>query len=226
MCWNDATIDSVINQPGSEFSTHQTTLTCHLMDILSVHTSMHSWISSLCLACTLIIISFNPAFSCIHFCLAYQAKMSLTLHKSEVDERQSRLFLVQPLSTIVHSCSLCVASFPGLPRFYLPFAFRRECVVRIHVGHRMFGLSSFFFLLPPPSLPPSLPPSQTLRCPQTRMTICLTRTLRTDGVKMVKKLLSQAAHMPVLSAPDDRSITSQYVSGVDTSITEEDLRFS
>ena len=38
----------------AEFNTHQTTLTCNLLDILSVHTSMHCWISSLCLACTLI----------------------------------------------------------------------------------------------------------------------------------------------------------------------------
>ena len=56
------------------------------------------------------------------------------------------------------------------------------------------------------------------------MTVCLTRTLRTDGVKMVKKLLCQAAHMPLLSAPDDRSITSLYVGGVDISIIEKDLR--
>ena len=93
--------------------------------ILSVHTSMHSWISSLCFSMhshSLL----NFAFCWIHFCLAYQAKMSLTLQKSEVDERWSRLILVQPLSTLVHSCSLCVASFPGLPRFYLLFAFRRE----------------------------------------------------------------------------------------------------
>ena len=56
------------------------------------------------------------------------------------------------------------------------------------------------------------------------MTVCLTRTLKTDGVNDPEKLLSQAAHMPMLSAPDDRSITSLYVGGVDTSITEEDLR--
>ena len=58
------------------------------------------------------------------------------------------------------------------------------------------------------------------------MTVCLTRTLKTDGVNnpLVKKLLSQAAHMPMLSTPDDRSITSLYIGGVDTSITEEDLR--
>ena len=41
---------------------------------------------------------------------------------------------------------------------------------------------------------------------------------------MAEKLFNQAAHMPMLSAPDDRSITSLYVGVVDTFITEEDLR--
>ena len=56
------------------------------------------------------------------------------------------------------------------------------------------------------------------------MTVCLTRTLKTDGVNDPEKLLSQAAHMLMLSAPDDRSIISLYVGGVDTFIAEEDLR--
>ena len=38
------------------------------------------------------------------------------------------------------------------------------------------------------------------------------------------KLLNQASDMPMLSAPDDKSITSLYVGGVDASITEKDLR--
>ena len=84
----------------------------------------------------------------------------------------------------------------------------------------MFGLSSFSFLLLH-SLPP---PFLDLRCPQTWLIICLTRTLKTDGVNDPEKLLSQAAHMPMLSTPDDRSITSLYVGGVDTSIAKEDLR--
>ena len=78
--------------------------------ILSVHISMHSWISSLCLACTLIIIKLIQ--SCI-LLYTYQAKMSLTLHKSEVDERWSRLFLVQPLSVVFSLCSLV----PRPPQF-------------------------------------------------------------------------------------------------------------
>ena len=41
---------------------------------------------------------------------------------------------------------------------------------------------------------------------------------------VAEKLMSQASDMPMLSAPDDRSITSLYVGGVDTSITEKDLR--
>lgn len=41
---------------------------------------------------------------------------------------------------------------------------------------------------------------------------------------VAEKLMSQASDMPMLSAPDDRSITSLYVGGVDVSITEKDLR--
>ena len=41
---------------------------------------------------------------------------------------------------------------------------------------------------------------------------------------VVDKLLNQASDMPMLSAPDDKSITSLYVGGVDAFITEKDLR--
>lgn len=38
------------------------------------------------------------------------------------------------------------------------------------------------------------------------------------------KLLKQASEMPMLTAPDDRGITSLYVGGVDEAVTEKDLR--
>ena len=79
-------------------------------------------------------------------------------------------------------------------------------------------VSSFFLL-------PSLP------LPRLEMPTDLNDHLSHKNLKnrwcqqpLAEKLFNQAAHMPMLSAPDDRSITSLYVSGVDTSITEEDLR--
>ena len=41
---------------------------------------------------------------------------------------------------------------------------------------------------------------------------------------VAEKLLKQASEMPKLSAPDDKSITSLYVGGVDEAVTEKDLR--
>jgi pre-mRNA-splicing factor RBM22/SLT11 len=38
------------------------------------------------------------------------------------------------------------------------------------------------------------------------------------------KLLKQASDMPKLSAPDDKTITSLYIGGVDEAVTEKDLR--
>ena len=40
---------------------------------------------------------------------------------------------------------------------------------------------------------------------------------------VAEKLLKQASEMPKLSAPDDKTITSLYIGGVDEAITEKDL---
>ena len=42
---------------------------------------------------------------------------------------------------------------------------------------------------------------------------------------VAEKLLKQAADMPKLTTPDDKSITSLYVGGVDEAVTEKDLRW-
>jgi len=41
---------------------------------------------------------------------------------------------------------------------------------------------------------------------------------------VAEKLMRQASDMPRLTAPEDRSITSLYIGGVEESITEKDLR--
>ena len=41
---------------------------------------------------------------------------------------------------------------------------------------------------------------------------------------VAEKLMKQASEMPMLSAPDDKGITSLYVGGVDEAVTEKDLR--
>ena len=41
---------------------------------------------------------------------------------------------------------------------------------------------------------------------------------------VAEKMLSQAKEMPSLRPPDDKSITSLYVGGVDESFTESDIR--
>lgn len=41
---------------------------------------------------------------------------------------------------------------------------------------------------------------------------------------VAEKLLKQASDMPKLSAPDDKTITSLYIGGVDEAVTEKDLR--
>ena len=41
---------------------------------------------------------------------------------------------------------------------------------------------------------------------------------------VAEKLLKQASEMPKLSAPDDKTITSLYIGGVDEAVTEKDLR--
>ena len=101
----------VINQPWQYTSNNINMPSLGYSCILSVHISMQSWISSLSLACTLIKI-IKLIQSCI-LSYTYQAKMSLTIHKSEVDERWSRLFLVQPLSVVFSLCSLV----PRPPQF-------------------------------------------------------------------------------------------------------------
>lgn len=42
---------------------------------------------------------------------------------------------------------------------------------------------------------------------------------------VAEKLLKQASEMPKLSAPDDKTITSLYIGGVDEAVTEKDLRW-
>ena len=42
---------------------------------------------------------------------------------------------------------------------------------------------------------------------------------------VAEKLLKQASEMPKLSAPDDKTITSLYIGGMDEAVTEKDLRW-
>ena len=42
---------------------------------------------------------------------------------------------------------------------------------------------------------------------------------------VAEKMLSQAKEMPSLRPPDDKSITSLYVGGVDETFTESDIRW-
>ena len=113
----------------------------------------------------------------------------------------------------------------------------------IHLRQSLYGLASFllpssssslFHIIPSHSyLLPSFPPSLTLSLLRHEMPTDPNDPLSHQNLKdryygvndpVAEKLMSQASDMPMLSAPDDRSITSLYVGGVDVSITEKDLR--
>ena len=133
----------------------------------------------------------------------------------------SSLLLSYPLFALLSSLSLPPPLSLTPPLSFLPSSLPPSFPLSLPPSFPLPSLSPSLF----PSLPPSLPRHEMPTDPNDPLSHQNLKD-RYYGVNnpVADKLLNQASAMPMLSAPDDKSITSLYVGGMDASITENDIR--